>query len=323
MCSEQQLPDENILFSKQNILTSFNSQKSTKILQKCLSGASKEIIDTILEELSGNFRTIIRNKNGNYFFSDLLKVCNKEQKLKILKELSSTISQDCTDEFATHPIQNLIELSSEEEEFKLLLSSFNNMDKILMASLNQNGAYVIQKLIVHIPERFRMDFNLIFVKFVSILARDTYGVCTVKKFIGYTQNELIVKQILNSILSNFVNISESQYGNYLIQYLLEKWWKTAEGVYLKKLIISKFQILASNHYSSFVCDLFLKLSSIEEKKNLINSFNDYKTVGNKKNNKNKIPFYLNKIANDIDENKEKNDKHQESKSGEKFENEKK
>ena len=278
--SDQQLLDENNLFSKSNILTAFNSQKSTKILQKCLSGASKEIIDKILEELSGNFRTIIRNKNGNYFCTDLLKVCNKEQRLKILKELSPTISQDCTNEFGTHPIQKIIELSSKEEEFKLLLCSFNNMDNILMASLNQNGAFVIQKLIVHIPEKFRMDFNFIFVKFVSILSRDMYGVCTVKKFIGYTQNELIVKQILNSILSNFVDISGSQYGNYLIQYLLEKWWKTEEGVYLKKLIISKFQTLASNHYSSFVCDLFLKLSSTEEKRNFINSFKDYKTVRN-------------------------------------------
>ena len=297
--SDQQLLDENNLFSKNNILTAFNSQKSTKILQKCLSGASKEIIDKILEELSGNFRTIIRNKNGNYFCTDLLKVCNKEQRLKILKELSPTISQDCTNEFGTHPIQKIIELSSKEEEFKLLLCSFNNMDNILMASLNQNGAFVIQKLIVHIPEKFRMDFNFIFVKFVSILSRDMYGVCTVKKFIGYTQNELIVKQILNSILSNFVDISGSQYGNYLIQYLLEKWWKTEEGVYLKKLIISKFQTLASNHYSSFVCDLFLKLSSTEEKRNFIKNI---------KQNKDKIPFYLNKITNDLDGNKEKNDK---------------
>ena len=319
--SDQQLLDENNLFSKSNILTAFNSQKSTKILQKCLSGASKEIIDKILEELSGNFRTIIRNKNGNYFCTDLLKVCNKEQRLKILKELSPTISQDCTNEFGTHPIQKIIELSSKEEEFKLLLCSFNNMDNILMASLNQNGAFVIQKLIVHIPEKFRMDFNFIFVKFVSILSRDMYGVCTVKKFIGYTQNELIVKQILNSILSNFVDISGSQYGNYLIQYLLEKWWKTEEGVYLKKLIISKFQTLASNHYSSFVCDLFLKLSSTEEKRNFINSFKDYKTVRNIKQNKDKIPFYLNKITNDLDGNKEKNDKNdkiQDFKSSEKI-----
>ena len=319
--SDQQLLDENNLFSKNNILTAFNSQKSTKILQKCLSGASKEIIDKILEELSGNFRTIIRNKNGNYFCTDLLKVCNKEQRLKILKELSPTISQDCTNEFGTHPIQKIIELSSKEEEFKLLLCSFNNMDNILMASLNQNGAFVIQKLIVHIPEKFRMDFNFIFVKFVSILSRDMYGVCTVKKFIGYTQNELIVKQILNSILSNFVDISGSQYGNYLIQYLLEKWWKTEEGVYLKKIIISKFQTMASNHYSSFVCDLFLKLSSTEEKRNFINSFKDYKTVRNIKQNKDKIPFYLNKVTNDIDGNKEKNDKNdkiQDFKSSEKI-----
>ena len=270
------------------------------------------MIDNILEELSGTFRIIIKNKNGNYFCSDLLKVCNKEQKIKILKELSENISKDCTDEFATHPIQNLIELASDEEEYKLLLASFNDMDSILMASLNQNGSYVIQKLIVHIPERFRIEFNSIFVKFVCILSRDMYGVCTVKKFIGYTKNELIVKQILNSILTNFVNISANQYGNYLIQYLLEKWWKTGEGVYLKKLITSKFQILASNHFSSYICDLFLKLCSSEEKKNLFDSLNNYKAIG-KTNFKSRIPLYLNKINKDLAEKKEPIEKTKENK----------
>ena len=298
--------DESLFFTKNNILAAFNSQRSTKILQKSLEDAPKEKIDNILEELSGTFRSIIKNKNGNYFFSDLIKVCNKEQKIKILKELSEFISQDCTDEFGTHPIQNLIELASDEEEYKLLLSSFNNLDNLLMASLNQNGSYVIQKLIVHIPERFRMDFNLMFVKFVCILSRDMYGVCTVKKFIGYTRNELIVKQILNSILTNFVNISGNKYGNYLIQYLLEKWWKTPEGVYLKKIITSKFQVLASNHYSSYICDLFLKLCNTEEKRNLVSSLNNYKTIG-KINFKSRIPLYLNKITNDLAENKEATD----------------
>ncbi len=305
--SDQQLVlDESLFFTKNNILAAFNSQRSTKILQKSLEDAPKEKIDNILEELSGTFRSIIKNKNGNYFFSDLIKVCNKEQKIKILKELSESISQDCTDEFGTHPIQNLIELASDEEEYKLLLSSFSNLDNLLMASLNQNGSYVIQKLIVHIPERFRMDFNLMFVKFVCILSRDMYGVCTVKKFIGYTRNELIVKQILNSILTNFVNISGNKYGNYLIQYLLEKWWKTPEGVYLKKIITSKFQVLASNHYSSYICDLFLKLCNTEEKRNLVASLNNYKTIG-KINFKSRIPLYLNKITNDLAENKEATD----------------
>ena len=299
--------DESDPFSKYNILMSFNSQRSTKILQKSLSESPKETIDKILNELSGDFRMIVKNKNGNYFCTDLLKVCDKNQRIKILKELSPTISEDCTDEFGTHPIQNLIELASSEEEYNLLLASFNDLNRILMASLNQNGSYVIQKLIVHIPEKFRMEFNLMFVKFVCILSRDMFGVCTVKKFIGYTKNELIVKQILNCILTNFVNISGNQYGNYLIQYLLEKWWKTSEGVYLKKLIISKFQVLASNHYSSYICDLFLKLCNTEEKKHLVSSLNNYKTINKNNNIKNKIPLCLNRIANDLVDKKETKD----------------
>ena len=100
---------------------------------------------------------------------------------------------------------------------------------------------------------------------------DIYGVCTVKKFVGYTRNELLVKQILNIILTNFINISENQYGNYLIQFILEDWWNKNEGIFLKKLCISKFPILASNHFSLYICDLFIKLSNFEEKQILMSS----------------------------------------------------
>ena len=264
-------------FSKKNLIMTFTNQKSTKQLQKNIVGASKELIDYIIDQLYGIFRIIIKNKNGNYFCSDLFKICNKEQRIKILKELTKTISEDCIDDFGTYPIQNLIELSFSEEEYNLLLFSFNDINRILIASLNHNGSFVIQKLIVHIPEIMRMDFNFIFVKLICILSRDMYGVCTVKKFIAYTKNELLIKQILNSIMTNFISISGNQYGNYLIQYLLEKWWKTSEGKNLKKLITSKFQILYSNHYSYYICDLFLKLCGEEEKRLVLSSLNNYKT----------------------------------------------
>ena len=281
-------------FSKENIILTFNNQQSSKKLQKDLLGASKELIDFILEQLSGIFRIIIKNKNGNYFCSDLFKICNKEQRIKILKELSDYISDDCTDEFGTHPIQKLIEFSFSEEEYKLLLMSFNDINRILMASLNHNGSFVIQKLIVHIPETLRMDFNLIFVKLICILSRDMYGVCTVKKFIAYTKNELIVKQLLNIIITNFISISDNQYGNYLIQYLMEKWWKTEEGKNLKKLIISKYHILYKNQYSYYICDLFLKLCNDEERKLVLSSLCNYPTTIYNTNNQ--INSCLNKFG---------------------------
>jgi hypothetical protein len=292
-------------FSKKTILSAFTSQKTTIILQKSLNNASKETLDNIIDEMSGCYSSIIRNKNGNYFCSDLFKVCDKSQRIKVLKELSNTLSEDCIDEYGTHPIQTLIELAESEDEYKLLLLSFNDYNKILRAALSQNGTYVIQKLIRHIPEKYRMEFNLIFVKFVCILSMDMYGVCTVIKFINYTKNEIIEKQLLNLILTNFVNISENQYGNYLVQNIMEQWWKTSKGIYLKKICIDKFHLLAGNHYSSYVCDIFLKLSSLEDKKLLMSSLINCKTI-NLFNCSNSGKIIMNKLMNALRQTKDSN-----------------
>ena len=279
--SDNESKFSSFYFSQENLFNAFKSQINTKKLQKSLVGISKKIIDNIIKNLSSNFRKVIKDKNGNYFCSSLIKICSKEQRYKIIKELSSTLCDDCIDVYGTHPIQNLIEFASSEEEFKLILSSFNDFTKILMASINQYGTYVIQKIIVHIPESLRMEFNLIFVKLVCVLARDIYGVSVIKKFIGNTKNEVIIKQISNLILTNFINLSENKYGNYLIQYLLEKWWNKDEGKMIKYYIVSKFHFLLENYYSAYVCNLYLKLCSKEEKMFLINSIINYQLKKNK------------------------------------------
>ena len=285
-------------FTKSSILSSFNNQRSTIILQKALMETSKDKINEIIKEMAGNYSEIIKNKNGNYFCTDLFKVCDQAQRISILKEISDSIGDDCIDEFGTHPIQTLVELAKSEEEYKLILSSFKDYNKILTASSNQNGSFVIQKIIVHIPERYRMEFNIMFIKFLCILSMDMYGVCTVKKFIGYTKNELFVKQILNIILTNFVNISENQYGNYLIQYILEHWWNTQEGIYLKKICMAKFNTLAENHFSSYICELFIKLASFEEKQLLMSSLIKDKSVTLITNNSNGS-IIMNKLINSL------------------------
>jgi hypothetical protein len=291
-------------FNKSAILSAFHNQRNTIILQKSLNEINKDTINTIVQELSGTFCKIIKNKNGNYFCTDLFKLCDKNQRILILKEICNNLSEDCIDEYGTHPIQTLIELSKCEDEYKLILSSFNEYNKILNASLNPNGSYVIQKIIVHIPEQLRLDFNSILIKYLSVLAMDMYGVCTVKKFIGYTKNELHKKQILNIILTNFISISENQYGNYLIQYILEHWWDSSEGIFLKKICISKFHILAVNHFSSYICDLFIKLSSVEDKEILMSSLIKNNTIALLNNNHGN--FIKNKLMNSLKFQKEGN-----------------
>ena len=86
----------NIDITTKTLLSIFKDQISTKALQNMLNeNTPKEIISSIVEKLTGTYLFILKDKNGNYFLSDLIKNCEQYQRVKILKELSKTISDDC------------------------------------------------------------------------------------------------------------------------------------------------------------------------------------------------------------------------------------
>ena len=115
----QQVQNNQPMFSKEYILIALKDQNASIYLQKQLRIISQKDIDDIIKELQGTFRLIIKDKNGNYFCSDLFKECNQEQRIVILKELSLTLSEDCLNKYSCHPIQMLIDRASNEIEYKL------------------------------------------------------------------------------------------------------------------------------------------------------------------------------------------------------------
>jgi hypothetical protein len=294
----------SFFFTKKSILNAFNNQHDTILLQKMLMEASKDTLDLIIKEMSGTFSFIIKNKNGNYFCSDLFKSCDEKQRIVILKEISLTIAEDCLDEYGTHSIQTLIENSSSEEEYKLILSSFNDCQKISKAAKNSNGFFVIQKILNHIPEIYRMEFNYLFLKLFYELSLDVYGISTVKAFTLYTKNKEIMNEIWNLTYTNFLSIAKNQYGNYLIQSMLEHWGNSNPGIKLKKMCITHFSTLMDNHYSKFICDLFINRSNIEEKKIVLAILLKNKQNINIFNTNKKSHDFANKF--DIDNKNDKN-----------------
>ena len=272
----------SIKLTKRAILSSLKNQATTKILQKIVNDSDKVVIESILSELKGEFRDIMKDKNGNYFCSDLIKVCDQSERIKILEEIHLFLSEECVNNFATHPIQTLIEFSSSEREYTLILASFNDYNKLLFASLDPNGAYVIQKIIERIPEKYRTQFNNTFITFISFVSMQKFGIITVKKFISCTKNTEIMAEILKLIYKNFMCLAVNKYGNYLIQFLLEKWRNIPEGKAIKQLIINHFKILSESKYSSFICELFFKYMNKEEYTQLLNSLdlNDIKKTNN-------------------------------------------
>ena len=269
----QNASNQNNIFSRQNIINALMDQNKTIYLQRKLRTISKNEIDYIIGQLQGIFREIMKDKNGNYFCSDLFKECDQEQRIKILNELSSSLAEDCLNNYSSHAIQTLIDRTSSEFEYKLILSSFNDYNKLLYVCLDPCGAYTVQKIIERIPDRYREEFNFIFSSFIGFTSRKKYGIVTVKKFISGTRSDLVTEQIMKFVEENFMNLAEDQYANYLIQFLLEKWNNTPEGNEIKKMVKDNFVKMCEKKYSSLICELYIKIISPEERKELIESLN--------------------------------------------------
>ena len=272
------IENEQKMFSRQNILNAFGDQNTTIFLQKQLRTISEKEIDYIIYQLKGIFRDIIKDKNGNYFCNDLFKECNQKQRMEILGDLYETLSEDCLNNYSSHPIQTLIDRASNEDEYKYILYSFNDYNKLLYASLDPNGAYTIQKIIDRIPEKYRNEFNFIFSSFIGFTSKKKYGIVTVKKFISGTKSDKVIEQIMKFIEENFMNLAVDQYANYLIQFLLDKWNNIPEGNQIKQLIKKNFEIMYQKKYSSFICESYIKIISKEEKQELIKSLNIKKII---------------------------------------------
>ena len=80
-----------------------------------------------------------------------------------------------------------------------------------------------------------------------------------KKFLDCTRNENIIKYVMDLIKNHFLDLAKDQYGNYLIQFLLEKWAFSKDGQEIKNLVEKNFDILLKTKYSSFICEFYNKL----------------------------------------------------------------
>ena len=265
----------NIDITTKTLLITFKDQNSTKALQNMLNeNTPKEIISSIVDKLAGTYLYVLKDRNGNYFLSDLIKNCEQYQRVKILKELYKTISDDCIDKYATHPLQTIIDYSGSDEEFNLIMFSFTDYNKTLLASLDPNGSYVIKKIIKHIPEKHKTKFNLLFISFIHFIITKKYGVVNAKEFVKYTKNEEILDNIATIVYVNFNSFVKNEYGVYFIQHLLEQWNNKTQGEKIKSCIIENFkELFYFNKKTKSLCLLFLNKANYNEKMKLVNTIN--------------------------------------------------
>jgi len=238
----------NIIKNKTNQINSYNQQDKKITLEefvKYINGISMPVIDfvcnskgalelqKILEKAGFDVKLyfitilkregltiIMKNIHGNYFFQKLI----KDSSGKIISSIVLYIIEDfidiSKDDSGTFSIQALLnEISSVNDINKILQKIKGHEIEMIY---NKNATYVVQKIVLKFPDFLRKDLNEIILQNFSKLCLDVNGICLVKNFIrtNTIEND---KQLMNIIITNnFVLLAQSPFGNYAIQFLLEK-----------------------------------------------------------------------------------------------------
>ena len=126
---------QNMTFSKKDILNALTNQKSSIFLQGTIREMNPIEIANFIKAITGNFTMVMNDKNGNYLCSDLFKVCSPYQRITILKEIFNDIDEIAIHDYGTHPAQTLIELAKTQEEIMLITNSLADQNKMLKVAL--------------------------------------------------------------------------------------------------------------------------------------------------------------------------------------------
>lgn len=209
---------------------------------------------------------LMKNKFGNYFMQEIIKRSNYDDVKLILTLIYDNLVEISENISGTYAIQTLLSKVNTFELRYLVIKSIENRE--LEMAFNSNATYVLQKIIEKVPDIERININEIIINNLLYLTINQDCIFIIEKFIDtitIKQNKL---RIQNLLYLHCLNISNNQYGNYLIQYIL-KIWNNDDINNIQNIIIENANFLVQQRYSSNVIEKCFEIFDYQKRKQLI------------------------------------------------------
>ena len=225
-------------------------------LQKMLEKSGLDIKMYFIQTLKREGLTIImKNVHGNYFFQKLIKDSSEKITSNIISYISEDIIDISKDDSGTFSVQALVNEISAINDINIILQKIKGHEIEMI--YDKNATYVVQKIILKFPDIYRNELNEVILNNFSKLCLDINGICIVKNFIKTNSIENDKQRMKIIIDNNFILLAQSPFGNYAIQFLIEK-LKTFELNEIFEALIERIYKLSIQQFSSNVVEKALE-----------------------------------------------------------------
>lgn len=215
-------------------------QHGSRFIQQQLESASGEEKSAIFEEIRPSSLQLMTDVFGNYVVQKFFVHGSNAQKAVLTKQMEGHVLSLSLQMYGCRVVQKAIEYVDTAKQAHLI----NELDKhVLRCVKDQNGNHVIQKAIEKIPPQHIQFIINAFNEQVYQLATHPYGCRVIQRMLEHCEEAQAA--ILAELHNYAYHLIQDQYGNYVIQHVLEQ--GAPDDKEAMMLVIKQHVLIFSRH----------------------------------------------------------------------------
>ncbi|CAN4126634.1 unnamed protein product [Withania somnifera] len=240
-------------------------QYGSRFIQKKLETATVEEKMKIFPEILPHAHSLMTDVFGNYVIQKFLEHGMDSQKEELARQLLGHVLPLSLQMYGCRVIQKALEVSDVELQKQMA----TELDGYVMNCVrDQNGNHVIQKCIEYVPQDQIHFIIASFFGHVVSLSTHPYGCRVIQRVLEHCNNPETQKIIMDEIMQAAATLVLNQYGNYVIEHVLQHGKPHERSVIIGKLT-GQIVKMSQHKYASNVVEKCFIFATPEERQILV------------------------------------------------------
>ncbi|KAK6234890.1 hypothetical protein SCA6_010227 [Theobroma cacao] len=241
-------------------------QYGSRFIQQKLETATTEEKNMVYEEIMPQALALMTDVFGNYVIQKFFEHGLPAQRRELAGKLFGHVLTLSLQMYGCRVIQKAIEVVDLDQKIKMV----QELDGSVMRCVrDQNGNHVIQKCIECVPEENIQFIVTTFFDQVVTLSTHPYGCRVIQRILEHCKDPKTQSKVMDEILGSVSMLAQDQYGNYVVQHVLEHGKPHERSIIIKELA-GKIVQMSQQKFASNVVEKCLTFGGPSERQLLVN-----------------------------------------------------
>ncbi|GMH30583.1 hypothetical protein Nepgr_032426 [Nepenthes gracilis] len=241
-------------------------QYGSRFIQQKLETATMEEKNMVFHEIIPQALTLMTDVFGNYVIQKFFEHGTTFQIRELAGKLTGHVLTLSLQMYGCRVIQKAIEVVDLDQQKEMVMELDGH---IMRCVRDQNGNHVIQKCIECIPEDSIQFIISTFYDEVVTLSTHPYGCRVIQRVLEYCRYPKTQHIVMDEIMQSVCMLAQDQYGNYVVQHVLEH-GKPHERTAIISKLTGKIVQMSQQKFASNVIEKCLTFGDPVERRTMVN-----------------------------------------------------